>query len=362
MRLKLLGFFLLVLCPMASTWAQEVTPEAGEALALSQTYHEEHGSFTLDYPSDWLVRGGYGQVYLGNSQLALDRGFDEAFAPGEVQIGIFTGTLDSIAPEADLPDGASAAEIARLIIEQAKAQSEEPVTFSEVETASVHEQPTAAMTFIRAGTDGYALIIDTPGEMYIALQLLTAPHELDRWLPTALAIAGTIPLEPGDMPPPLTESFRLGDESFTIRYPEGWSARAGSPNGVDIASSQDALALWFRDEFAPGDVHIFIASGTADELFDLPDDVNVEGITLAQLVQAMIDAEDDDPPVTFTTPESFVINDRLAVETSAVQAGSESYSVIIDYGMGLYVVATMQTAPGESGYWQPTLLEMLHLL
>jgi hypothetical protein len=362
MPLNLLGLFLLLVLPAASVWAQEITPETGEALPLTQSYREEHGSFTLDYPADWLARGGYGQVYLANSQEALDRGFEEAFAPGEVQIGIFAGTLDAIAPDADLPDDATPAEIARMVIEQAKARAEAPVTFSAVETIAIQDQPAAAMTFTRAGTDGYALIIDTPGDVYIALQLLTAPHELDRWLPTALAIAATIPLEAGNVPPPLTDSFRLADESFTIRYPEGWSARAGSPNGVDIASSPEALDLWLGDEFAPGDVHIFIASGSADDLFDLTADVNVEGMTLVQLVQALIDAGGDDPPMSYAAPESFVINDRLAVETSAVQPGSESYMVIIDYGMGLYVVASMQTAVGESTYWQPTLLEMLHLL
>lgn len=362
--MRLLSLLLLILCASRAVSAQDAstTPEAGEALALTEAYHEEHGGFTLSYPAGWLARGGYGQVYLANSQQALEHGFEDMFEPGEVQIGIFTGTLDAIAPDANLPEGASAAEIARLIIKQAKEESEEPVTFSAVETTSVHDQPAATMTFTRAGTDGYALIIETNSDVYVALQLLTAPHELERWLPTVRAIAATIPLEPRDMPPPLTKSFRLSDESFTIRYPEGWSARAGSPNGVDIASSQEALELWFRDEFAPGDVHIFIASGSADELFDLPDDVDVAGMTLVQLVQTMIDAEDDDLPVSYTAPESLVINDRLAVETSAVQTGSESYMVVIDYGMGLYVVATMQTAVGESGGWQPTLLEMLHLL
>jgi hypothetical protein len=78
----------------------------------------------------------------------------------------------------------------------------------------------------------------------------------------------------------------------------------------------------------------------------------------------MIDAEnaDEETPISYTPPESFVINDRLAVKTSAVQSGSETCMIIIDYGMGLYVVATLQTAPGESTYWQPTLVEILHWL
>lgn len=360
MRLPLL-LLLLCGCAFGIVQAQEATPEA---VALPQAYREDNGTFTLSYPAGWVARGGYGQVYIANSQTALDRRFDEAFEPGEVQIGVFGGTLDMLISDSDLPDDADVSAIADRIVSMAKAESEEAVAFSDVEIFEIHDQRAAAMTFTRAGTDGYALIIDAEGDFYVALQMLTAPHEFALWLPTALAIAESIPLHHGKVPPPLTERFTLADGSFTIRYPQDWTARRGTPNGVDIASSPEALDLWLHDSFAPGDVHIFIASGSVDELFDLPDDVETEGKTLVELMQMMIDAEnaDEEAPIRYTLPESFVINDRLAVKTSAVQSGSETCMVIIDYGMGLYVVATLQTAPGESSYWQPTLVEMLHWL
>ena len=353
MRLRWIGL-LLCLLSVSGGWAQD-SPQVPE---LTETFADEDGSFTLNYPADWEAQAGYGQIRLGNSERAIGNGFEDKFEPGDVQIIVFGAPLADLVPGADLPAEADVEEVAAYVIELAAEESEEPVNFSEVDTTSVNDQPAAGMTFTRSGSDGYALIIDAEDDIYIAFQMLTAPHELSQWLPTALAIAETVMIQHPEPMPELTESFTLPDESFTIRYPEGWVAREGSPNGVDIASSEEALDLKPDDEFAPGDVRMFVGSGSPDELFD---GLDITSSSPVKILRVGIEMNDDED-ATYSEPEAMVINDRQAASTFVSQSNLEGYVVIIRYTENMYVVAYVQAAPGESERWHEVLLNMLHML
>jgi hypothetical protein len=340
----------------AAVWAQ-ADPSPAD-LALDAIYTSEEDGFSLAYPADWQVEERSDGVYIANTASALALGFGSSFESGDVQIGVFVGTADDILPGIDVEPGSDAEGLLNTAVQAASEAG--GITFGDVETAALDDRTIASTTFDYEAAEGYAVGVDLAPDTFAFVQLITAPGESEAWFAFTTAVIETITLDGdaravGISPVPLDATYTRDEVGLTIAYPADWAVRDGEPNGIDVATSESALALYFNDRFGEDDVHIFIGTGTLDEIFTIDPE---PGLTVEAVLEMAIEAEDSDA-VRYSEVETLSIDGRPAALSRAYQPDSDATIAIIEYDQGFYLVTSLQTGAGQLDIWEPVLLAML---
>ena len=282
--MRKLGFVLLAFSLSATAaWAQDTTTEA------VQTYTSEDGRLSFSYPAGWVSRSGSRVTYLANDETALDYSYGATFAPGQIQVSVYSGSVEDVLPETDVDADASAAEILEAAVAQVTA--EENTTFEEIETPETSDYDAAGIRFASDGFEGYAYFAVVDEDYFTAFQVLTAEGEFSRWRAKINDLIASLDYSTdgvsSDEPLELSETYSEPEDGIiSVSYPAGWAAEESSPAGVDFASSEEALDLWMYDSFAPGDVHIAILYGELDELLD---DAPSSDMTPLELLQYVVE-------------------------------------------------------------------------
>lgn len=357
--MRKLGFVLLAFSLSATAaWAQDTTSEA------VQTYSSEDGRLSFSYPAGWVSRSSSRVTYLANDETALDYSYGATFAPGQIQVSVYSGSVEDVLPETDVDADASAAEILEAAVAQVTA--EENTTFEAIETPQADDYDAAGIRFASDGFEGYAFFAVLDDDYFTAFQVLTAEGEFSRWRAKINDLIASLDYHAdsvsSDAPIELSETYSAPEDGIiSVSYPAGWAARASSPAGVDFASSEDALDLWMYDSFAPGDVHIAILYGTID---DLMNDAPSSDMSPLELLEYTLEtnAENDERITNIEAPEALSVNDRQAAVTRVEVEDSTSTVLIIEYPDGMYVAAMAQSRSDELERWEGVLLDMLATL
>lgn len=357
--MRKLGFVLLAFSLSATAaWAQDTTSEA------VQTFTSADGRISFSYPAGWVSRSSSRVTYLANDESALAHNYGDAFAPGQIQVSIYGGTLEDVLPDTDVDADASAVEILEAAVVQVGA--EDNTTFEAIETSEVNDYDAAGVRFESDGFEGYAFFVVLEDEYFTAFQVLTAEGEYSRWRAKINDLIASIEYEAdgvsSDEPLELSETYSAPEDGIiSVSYPAGWAARASSPAGVDFASSEDALDLWLYDSFGAGDVHLSILYGTID---DLMNNAPSSDMTPLELLEYTLEtnAENDERITNIEAPESLSVNDRQAAVTRVEVEDSTSVVLIIEYPDSMYVAAMAQSRSEEIERWEGVLLDILATL
>lgn len=363
MRRSMVAVWLILLLGAVTVSAQEPTAEAD--VTLTEPITSDDGTYSILYPAGWYARtDGDSEFTLSNTEEGLDRDFDEAIVPGEVLVGVLFGPADEVLEQLGVGPSSSMTDALTLGLELISENIEAEA--GEVEALSIDDRRAAAATLTLEKGDGYIAFIDWNDTTLVVLVMLTAPGERDQWLPVGIDIVSSLTPAQAAAPtqiasvevPALTETYTREDIGLTVSYPEGWEVRDGSPNNIDIASSEAVFDQWFYDPFAPGDVRMMLAYGEIDLIFEEapPEDANP-----SDMLVFAVAAEHDDR-VTYETPEPLSFRDHEAALIRATQENSETYAILVDYGDGMVLIATVQTAPGELDAAEALLNEMLETI
>lgn len=341
-----------------AAWAQDATSED------TQAFTSEDGRLSFSYPAGWFSRSSSRVIYLANDETALDYSYGATFAPGQIQVSVYSGSVEDILPETDVDADASAAEILEAAV--AQVTTEENTTFEAIETPQENDYDAAGIRFASEGFEGYAFFAVLGNDYFAAFQVLTAEGEFSRWRAKINDLIASIDYEAesvsSDEPLELSETYSAPEDGIiSVSYPAGWAARTSYPAGVDFASSEAALDLWLFDSFAPGDVHIGILFGTADDLFDEVPEGDFTPIEALEFAIAT-NAESDERILNIEIPQALSVNDRQAAASRVEAEGSTSYIVFIEYPDGLYVAAMAQSRSEEIERWEGVLMEILATL
>lgn len=363
MRVRLMAM-LFILCLGAVGAVAQPTPDA--EITLTETITSDDGTYTILYPAGWYASTtGDSEFTFANTESGLDRQFNEPVESGEVLIGVLFGSPDEVIDDLGVATNSSVVEILETALDQLSESLDAEI--GDVEALSIDDRRAAAATLTLDEGDGYIALIDWNDTTMVVMMVLSAPGEREQWIPTAVEIVSSLtptPVvtttrsAPADFPP-LTETFTHEDVALTIRYPEGWAVRDGFPNTIDVGSSDAALDQWFYDDFASGDVHVSIGYGLVAEMFE---DAPPEDATPVELLEFTIEAEsesDADRDVVFSEPESLRIDGREAAQARAYQETSGSYVIVIDYGDGMILIASIQIAPDELDVGEALLMDIL---
>ena len=381
MLIRKLSGLLLVACLSASAvWAQDTTPEATapvKAASVDETAWVEHTSedrrLTLLHPEGWLVdRRSATDSYFANTEAALDHSFGDPFDEGEIQMSTFAGNIEDILGSSELEADASTLAILEMAISAASGDAQ----FAEPVATSVNDRTAASVRLSGDGYEGYAVVISFENDLFVAVQVVTAPGELESWQETITTFVESVQfadleaaeaatevveeVEVTEAPelPELTETYVAEDGLLSVDHPAGWATRSSFPPGVDIGSSEEALDLWLGDDFAPGDAHFGIVTGTAEEIFDTLPDGERTALSLLEYTLEM-NADDD---MTTSAIEEITINGRNAAALRVELPESALYITIIEYEDGQFVGAQAQSAPDELEQNVDLLLAILETL
>jgi len=178
--------------PTIESTRQPTVESTAEPVALTQTAKLNNGLGVVSYPDKWFTRQYQTQtIYISNSQAALEKSFGSAMSAGQVNILVTMSSADDYIKQAQLPAKADATplELLQLTI---KAVGENGITFATPEATTVGDKQAARVDFTSKAFEGTAWLIEYQKGAIIAVQMLTAPGETQRWQPTALAIAASI--------------------------------------------------------------------------------------------------------------------------------------------------------------------------
>jgi hypothetical protein len=338
--------------------AQEATPEAA-ALELSQTYTSDDGLISFDYPTEWVINTASSdsvlETILANRNEALYANLATDFAPGDAQIeikiwqqgGLERNGVDS--PE-DLLEyltnfGVSAPNIATSAIEA--------IQIADLRAVRVYAKPIGSQAIL-------FVAFELQDKRLVAVELHTAPGELEQWEATALAIAESITYHPPDETmPETTESAALDLPEIitwnrmTAHYPAGWTA---SPydNAVFLVNVKPLILRSFGDtSFAPGEVQMEYAVWRTEDIFPIHN-LEQSASPLEYLTADRRDREESTRPYFPDEPEAFMLGDKRAAKIRIQNFKVEGECFAIEYAPGLMLLFELRTAPGELSHWEPT--------
>jgi hypothetical protein len=176
--------------PLTTTPTIEATATQviGESSAVFTTSNKK---LSFHYADGWVTRpiASLGAT-IANKASALDNTLVSEFAPGEVQILVLAETIFNLTPAIDLglPDGASA----MTFLQASMRASASFFTFDEPEETTINDYVAASVIGRGELHDGYGLIFEIDAHVRGVMQVLTAPGELDDWIPVAEDIARTL--------------------------------------------------------------------------------------------------------------------------------------------------------------------------
>jgi hypothetical protein len=350
-------------------WAQDATPNAESAATTDtgNTYTSEDGRLTLSYPEGWISDSrNEGDAYFANSEAALLHSYGDPFANDEIQVALYTGHIRDFLPETDEDEVVDASALELLNAAVAEATVADNTEFEATEPVELNGLDAAGVRFYSDAFEGYALIIAFGDETYAAMQAITIKGEFHLWeqkfteLIESIRYDGEPGGESGDGLE-LTQNYAAEDGLLTVNYPEGWAARESFPPGVDLASSEAALDLWLYDSFAPGDVHMSIAYGNADELFEETPGGDPSAL---ELLEFAITSEpvSDERITSVEAAEALTVNAHPAAQTRVTVGDSTNYFVVIEYSDEMFVTAQAQSTTEEIARWEVLLIDILSTL
>lgn len=151
---------------------------------------------------------------------------------------------------------------------------------------------------------------------------------------------------------PLTQTFQSGDESVTLKYPDGWIAQ-DLLGQVTVANGQAALDAASP---APGQFQA--------RLFTTPVSA-IEGLSAEATPRDVLQffAESlSTSGVTFSAPTDLTVGTRPAARIEGTGTDGQGVVLALNVGDNNYAFVSAISAPGEISRFEPTLLAILDSL
>jgi hypothetical protein len=151
---------------------------------------------------------------------------------------------------------------------------------------------------------------------------------------------------------PLTQTFKSGDGTITLNYPDKWVAK-DLLGQVTIGNGQAALDAATP---APGQFQARLFGTPISAIQGLKADASPRDV-LQFFAESLSTSG-----VTFSTPTDLTIGTRPAARIEGSGTDGQAVVLAVDLGSGNFIFATATSAPGEIAGFEPTLLAILESL
>ncbi|MBZ0284692.1 MAG: hypothetical protein K8L97_28400 [Anaerolineae bacterium] len=370
-QLRLLVFTILLILSFGLPVTAQDTAAEGEALELDETYTAENGSAAFDYPADWVIevadQDEAGVVIVATAASSEDFidvtafNSDEAVPSGGVNIQFGVGTRqyfedNLLGTNSDSGPVEFLESFMELITESA-----DDITLSEVEGLEIGEWR-AAQVRVKQGdqSDVFVLVVEYERDTIGLFAAVTAPDELDAWVPTIVAIAESVTFDaetPESTPEATAEAPIILDETRTLAngtelaFSADWSTRTLANFAIYLANTDAALNRTAQGTFQSGEVQLFVA---VDTIANLTPTLNLGVAADADALEflgAVMDLQD--AIFEFDEPEELTVNDQPAALVTATARGLDALAYIVELENNVVAIVQLFAASGELEQWQP---------